>query len=173
MFRTLHKLLGLAIAAIIVAAGVIMFQQRARFSPLVDLAAAANPPENASVQPRDALAGRVIAVLDRATFRLREPKGQLWTVRLDGVDTRNLEALSPEAGAARTNLMELVLSNYVHVDVTTGNYSNSVLGVVYVGQTNVNAALVASGAIRARDEQMNRLTFRERYALIRASRRAP
>jgi endonuclease YncB( thermonuclease family) len=58
------------------------------------------------------------------------------------------------------------------VTVTYSSDPGAVLGLAYVGDTNLNVAIVRAGWAEARRDFMRGLPLKDRYALIRAERSA-
>jgi len=176
MFRTLHKLyIGTGWAIALVAAAV-LYQQRALFDPLVDLAGALRVHEGQEQKARGELPGRVTRVLSGDTVQLKNDYGETYRIGLAGVAAPEFQMANRaerlRAGQSKTNLSHLILSNRVRVELTFTSESRAALGIVYAGHTNINVVAVESGIVQARRDRMNGLPLKDRYALIRAERKA-
>jgi endonuclease YncB( thermonuclease family) len=73
---------------------------------------------------------------------------------------------------AKARLSGLVLSNQVEVTMTWIDERRRGVGVVRVGPTNINAAMVESGLAKLNRDFIKPLPLTDQYALIRADRRA-
>ena len=69
---------------------------------------------------------------------------------------------------ARTRLSQWVLSNHVRVEATSLTEQRTGLGVLHVGATNVNAALVEAGLARVNRNYLKGLPLDQLYAILRA-----
>src|ERR1051326_3703767 len=177
MFRFLHKIyvsLGwLALAAV----GGVLVYHRAMFYPLVDLVYALRTPAEGLEQHKcGGFSGPVTRVLSGDVSNVRGDRGQVYTIRLTGVEAPGFQlhnrAAEARAMASKTNLSERVLNREVRVELTYTNDSRHALGLVYLGPTNVNALAIETGIVQARPENMNGLPLKDRFALIQARRRA-
>lgn len=93
--------------------------------------------------PHFDLSGRVVGVLDGDSLIMRTDGGEEHTVRLFGIDTP--ERGQPHADRARSALLQMVSRqtvNVVHID--TDNF-NRIVGTVYLGDNNINLAMVNAG----------------------------
>jgi len=155
---------------------VCLYQYRHVFDPMVDLARSLNTGPGARQEVCGEMSGRAVRVFSGDTFLLQNSEGILFTVRLTGLSAPDLVSPNPaerlRARQSRTNLSELVLSNQIHVIITVSNSSRILLGLARAGTTHVNVRLVESGAAVMRRELMNGLPMKDRYALLRADRRA-
>jgi len=176
MFHTLHKIyLGICWLVVLGLAGW-LYLNRAIFNPLVDLVDALTVRDGFQQERLGELSGKVTRVLDGGTFQLRSTQGQTYMIKLTGVEAPTFQkgnrAELLRAGESRTNLIRLVLSNEVRVELTYTNESRGALGIVYVKNTNANAVLAQSGSVHIRRDYMNGLPLKDRYALIQADRKA-
>lgn len=176
MFRRLHKLYVLFCWLVVVGLAGILYQHRSLFYPLVDLVDAFRAREGLEQKKTGELTGKVTRVLNGDMFVLRDEHNRTYTVRLTGVDAPDYPGTNRSelhsALESRTNLCRLILSQQVRVELTYTNESRGALGLVYLGDTNINALAVETGIARAAREQMNGLPLKDRYALIRAERKA-
>jgi endonuclease YncB( thermonuclease family) len=174
MFHLLHRLVVGMAWVLAGAAGLYVYQQRAVFYPAVDFVTAWRIQEGFHQETAGEIRGRVVRVASGDTFQLTDDTGRAYQVRLTGLAAPEFhpsnKALQALAGASRTNLSRLILSNDVRVVLTYSNAPRSGLGIVYLGETNVNAAQIASGQAEARHEYMNGLPLKDRYLLLRAER---
>lgn len=118
----------------------------------------------------------VMKVFNGESLQARDGRGDIFTVRLAGVAAPELAHPLPrireQARASRDFLTDTVGTNTVRVEVTLTNEFNLLLGVVHLGNTNINAASVAAGHAEFRPEFLGGVGFRSRYALLQAERKA-
>ena len=89
------------------------------------------------------IAGKVVKVADGDTITILTPQNKQVKIRLYGVDTP--ERKQPYSKKAGQFTSSLVAGKDVHVEVyDTDRYGRKV-GVVYVGNTNVNQEVVRAG----------------------------
>jgi endonuclease YncB( thermonuclease family) len=176
MFRSLHKIFLLFCWLVVVGLAGILYQHRSLFFPLVDLVDALRAGEGLEQKKTGELSGEVTRILDGDMFVLRDEHNRTYTIRLTGVDAPDYPGTNRSelhrALESKTNLRHLILSNQVRVELTYTNDSRGALGLVYLGDTNINVLAVEAGIARAAREQMNGLPLKDRYALIRAERKA-
>jgi endonuclease YncB( thermonuclease family) len=176
MFHTLHKTVLVMFWVFLACLGIYVYQQRAVFYPLVDLAEALRIQEGFEQKVSGEVIGRVVKVYDGDSFQIRDAQGKAFTIRLTGLDAPDIQRTNKAelllAGESKTNLTRLILSNHVRVQITYSNDARVALGIAYLGQTNINATVVATGMAELKREYMNGLPLKERYALLRAERAA-
>lgn len=176
MFHFLHKCYRAGLWVLAAGFAFWIYQNRLAFTPVVDAVDAARPDEGFSQAQLGVVTGQVVRVLDGDTIRLQVVGGGPLTVRLTGLDAPDIQQTNRaelrRAIESRTNLSQLVLSNLVRVEITYSNMPGNALGIVYLGETNVNAALIASGWAHLRRGLLNGLPFGAQYTLLRADRRA-
>jgi len=176
MFRALRKLVLVIGWLMAGAVGVLLYQHRATFYPLVDLVDALSIREGFEQKVSGRISGQVVKVLDGDTFQIKDDEGRRFNIRLTGVDAPDFQRTNKAelrlAGESKTNLSRLILSNRVRIDVTYSNESYGVLGIAHLGETNINAVAVASDIAKLKREYMNGLPLKDRYMLIRAGRKA-
>ncbi|MCB1126394.1 MAG: thermonuclease family protein [Verrucomicrobiae bacterium] len=173
-----HKLHYAAVTLTWLAAAGVAFlgwQYRQSFTPAVDWARAIAITKGFKQEISGELRGTADRILDETSFRLKTTNGALATVRLTGIQARSLSSATTreqadQAVAARRLLGELVLSNEVRVEISHVQQPGAVLGLAWVGETNVNLALVRKGVARANTEFMRGLPLDFRYALLRTDR---
>jgi endonuclease YncB( thermonuclease family) len=172
MFYAIRRMIKLLMGLCVLAVLFWVYQQRAIFEPAFvwyDVY------ENGGITNTTALptvSGRATRVTDPHTFQIRQRKGDFLTVRLTGLQEEPVPTTPQEfqlQKPKRDALAALVLSNFVHVDVTYSN-KNSILGVAYANGTNVNTALVAHGDGRLKPEYIKLLPRQTQYAFFRAHR---
>jgi endonuclease YncB( thermonuclease family) len=176
MFHTLHKIVVVMLWVLLAGLGIYVYQQRAVFSPLVDLVDAMLIRDGFEQKISGEMTGQVVKVFDGDTFQIRDDQGRVLNVRLTGLDAPDIQRTNKAelllAGESKTNLTRLILSKPVRVQITYSNDTRGALGIAYLGETNVNATMVAWGMARLKLEYMNGLPLKNRYALLRADRRA-
>ncbi len=177
LFKTARKFLGLGFALILVAAGVVAYQNREIFNPAVDAYWAFS---NKTAQPLrfDAsVTGEVIKVLDGNWFHLKIPEGFVYAVRVTGMESPGIEITRdpenpPQGNLSRTNLTRLLLNKEVAVNVLEMNDRRYGQGFVYLNNTNVAQLVVSKGMARLNREEILGLEFKEKYHLAQAERMA-
>ncbi len=176
MFFVLRKILIACGCAVLAGLAFWLYQHRSLFTPGIDLVQSIRLPDGLEQRPDGTITGRVLQVYSGDGFQLSDDSGRTVNVRLTGVaapDGRSLDLRERRrAGQSRTNLTELLRDRPVRVTVTYSNGAAGVLGLAYVGHTNVNVTLVRAGWAAARREFMRGLPLKDRYALIRADREA-
>src|SRR5436190_2572525 len=175
MFRQLHRIcVGFCWLAGIAVAGA-LYYHRSLFYPLVDLAEALRVRDGLEQQKSGEISGKVTRVLSGDMLILRDDDGRPHTIRLTGVEAPAYELNNPAAqllaATSRSNLNRLVLSNLVRVELTYTTDSGA-LGIVHAGTNNINVQAIEAGIAKAKHENMNGLPLKDRYALIRAGRKA-
>lgn len=179
MFHTLRKivirLFALCVSGLVVGVGAFVYEKRAIFDPVADFIEVLKLP--AGSKSLEQVSGQAIKVMDDYSFQLKDDRGQLFSFRLVG-----LAPLPPQNAANKTAtdfrqetesaLRGLVLSNQVRVAVTFLNERRTGLGIAYVGETNVNAAMVEAGLGKVKREFLNGLPRQEQFALVRAESKA-
>lgn len=172
----LGKLLRLGVRlgglALLVALGFWIWQYRALFDPIADLARAwrmGRAPWSVSEQSLT-----ITRVIDSVNLQAKNEAGQLFTLRLAGLEGPRAGSYDPavreQAQAGREFLQSLVLSNTVQVEVTLTNASRVMLAFVRVGETNVNAAALRAGHAEFREEYLGSASLGNRWALLQALR---
>lgn len=91
-----------------------------------------------------ALSGRVVGVHDGDTLTLLDANRHQTKIRLAEIDTP--ESAQPYGSRAKQALSDLVFGKNVVVEVREKDRYGRSVGRIYVGDTDVNAAMVASGA---------------------------
>jgi endonuclease YncB( thermonuclease family) len=151
-----------------------IYQYRALFDPLTDLARAwrmGNAPWSA---PEVELT--VTRIIDAENLTVRNEQGRSFTLRLAGLEAPSLSAYDPatraQAEAGRDFLKTLVLSNAVHAEITLTNASRVILAFIRIGDTNVNASAVAARHATFRSDYLGNASLKNRWALLQAQRKA-
>lgn len=179
MFHTLRKivilLFALFVSGLVVGVGAFVYEKRAIFDPVADFIEVLKL--SAGSKSLEQVSGQAIKVMDDYSFQLKDDRGQVFSFRLVG-----LAPLPPRGGANKTaldvrqemesSLRGLVLSNQIRVAVTFLNDRQTGLGIAYVGETNVNAAMVEAGLGKVKREFLNGLPRQEQFALVRAESKA-
>lgn len=100
-----------------------------------------------STQAAQELTGRVVKVGDGGSCWLRTPQGgRLVKVNLALIDAPGArESFGKQAKSALT---DLVLNREVHVDVLEKNSDETIVGMVWVKEVNINATLLHQGWAR-------------------------
>lgn len=116
------------------------------------------------------IAGRVVAVADGDTITVLDRENRQHRIRLAGIDAP--ESSQDFGQAAKKNLSELVFDKAVKVTYSKLDRYSRVLGVVRVGQLEVNLAQVAVGYAWHYKEYQNEQTPEQRTAYAAAETRA-
>lgn len=178
LFWTLHRAMKALVWCFWIAAAGFLYTQRATLEPAVDLAELWwNRPSN---RPSELgrIEGRVTRIFAADSLQLRDDNGWLFNYGLAGasVPKTSLNATLNDRYAARaglTNVTRLVLDQRVAIDVTLANpQTRTGLGLVRVGETNVNETLLRDGLARLNRDQIRALPLLDQYALVRAERLA-
>jgi len=172
--RALSVSLRVGAFTLLVVLGFWIWQYRAMFEPMQDLFLAwrmGHAPWSAVEHELT-----ITRVIDSENLQARDAEGRLLTVRLAGIESvtagrRDADALE-RAQEARELLSSLVLSNTVQVEVALTNEARVWLGLVRVGDTNVNTAILAAGYANFRPDYMGGASLRSRWALLQADRHA-
>lgn len=92
----------------------------------------------------ETVTGRVVGINDGDTLILRVDGGERMGIRLAGIDAPELD--QPYGAAARRALTTLARSGAARVEVVDRDAYGRLVGTVYIGGRNINAALVEEGA---------------------------
>ncbi len=174
----LHRLYLAGWITLVVGGAVWLYPRTGLSEPLLDWYAVWQNGGSASSKPLEHLSGTVVNITDGTTFALRTADRQLYSIGLAGVvqppptPVHPRGRKSPDVDPAWTALRHLILSNSVEVEVTALDSFHRGLGVVYLGSTNINAALIESGVVQLKHEFIKELPLMEQYQLLRAERRA-
>jgi endonuclease YncB( thermonuclease family) len=177
MFHVLHRIYVLSWVILSVGAVVWLYPRTGISEPLLDWYAVWQNEPGPTVKPAAELSGAVVRVVDGSSFTLRTPDRQFYTIGLLGITVPALKPNSPAAeleAAERSKafLSDLILSNQVEVAATGLDPQHRGVGIVHLGQTNVNAAVVQSGLVQLRRDFIKGLPWRDQYILLRADRKA-
>ena len=176
MFFVLRKAVIGCVCAVLIGLAFLLYQHRSRLTPVIDLVRSLRLPDGLEQEPAGVITGRVVQVLSGDSFQLRDDQGRTVSVRLTGLAAPDLRSTNPAerllAAQSRTNLSELARLKSVRVTVTYSTDPGAVLGWAYLGDTNLNVAIVRAGWAAARREFMRGLPLKDRYALVRAERSA-
>jgi endonuclease YncB( thermonuclease family) len=173
MFWAIRRFLFGVVAAAFCAGLFYVYQHRAWFRPLADLKYIyeTKEPEKAKVGKWE---GRVVHVFDGQTFEMSNGSPIRLRVTLTGIEapraTPTSSQLERDIALDSSNyLKSLILSNEISAALT---FSQPPLGIglVTVGQTNVNVAVLAEGKARLNRKFIKTLPVSEQYELIRAER---
>ena len=172
MFHRLHKLAKLLVWMFVLGVFAFVWQQRAVFEPVLVWYEVMR---NGGLENDDELPmiqGKAVAISDGHTLRLRTAEGSYYVVRLAGLEypNRPLTVVENELERKRREAMrELVLSNWVHVEVAYAA-NHSVLGIVHNGQLNLNLHLITNGLASMNPEYIRRMPRLHQYRFFSAAR---
>ena len=177
MFFLLRRTFVLGFYGLLAAVGIYVYQQREIFRPLVDLFTLWKNSESKSPPFIDELSGEVVRVLDGSTFQLKDAQGLNYVISLTGLDVlamrkRDNAAERAIADGSKTNLMKLILGRQVKIELTSTNQNLTGLGVVFLGQTNVNAKVLEAGMSHINPQFIKSLPLKQQYELLAAQRKA-
>ncbi|MBI2947941.1 MAG: thermonuclease family protein [Verrucomicrobia bacterium] len=177
MFHILHKLAQVAFYGLLAGLGAVLYQQRSVLHPVVDYYQAWQIHRENPRQDRESISGQVIKVTGEYAFQMKSAQGLLFNFQLTGFEPITATNRADEAAAVlkeecKSRLTELILSNEVRVAPSFLSPLRTGLGVVYRGETNVNAVLVEAGLARPNRNYLKGLTRDELYEMFRAERKA-
>lgn len=155
--------------------GSFLYQKRSVVYPALDYYQATRIPDESKMA--GAVTGEVAQVIDGRSFQLKTAGGTDFVIGLTGLELPEKEIAvqkgedgkGPEAVEL---LSRLILARQVRVELTFISERRSGLGVVFFGDTNINAALVEAGVAKVNRQYLKSLPVKERYALLRAARKA-
>jgi endonuclease YncB( thermonuclease family) len=177
MFHTLHRVYVVGWLTLVIAGALWLYPRSGIAEPLNDWYGVWQNAQGKRTQPVAHLSGTAVWILDSTSFTLRGSDRQLYSIGLLGVVSpaalpRPSDAQLETARLAKTRLSELILSNQVDIALTWMDPQRRGVGEVWVGSTNVNAALVQSGLLQLKREFIKGIPLRDQYTLIRADRLA-
>ncbi len=178
LFWSLHRAVKALVWCFWIAAAAFLYTQRAALQPVADLAElwwnlpSQRPGQSARIE------GRVTRLFAGDSLQLRDDNGWVFNYGLAGASVPKVSANSTPAerfaaGAGLTNVTRLVLDQRVAIQVALANPQNRTgLGVVRVGDTNVNEVVLRNGWARLNRDQIRALPLLVQYELVRAERLA-
>jgi endonuclease YncB( thermonuclease family) len=175
MFFMLHRIYVASWIGLVLGALAWIYPRAGLSAPMRDWYEVWQNSEGTTRHSVEHLSGTVIKVTDATAFTLRTPDRQLFAIGLAGVLSPAVKPRpTPEdleqARQCRAKLSELILSNEVEVALLTLDPQHRGIGVVHMGATNVNAALIQSGLVQFKPAFVKELPFLEQFALFRADR---
>lgn len=119
------------------------------------------------------LQGKVTKVQDGGTLVFRGPSASLYRFGLAGLVAPNLNDKADPAERRRGQNSLLFLSNLVSnqtikLDVTFLASKQAGLGILYLGGTNVNLAMVEAGMARVNPDFIKNFSFKDQSDLMTA-----
>lgn len=172
MFYRLHRLAKLLGWIFVLGIFAFVWQQRAVFEPILVWYQVY---DNGGIEITEQLPrvqGRAFDVADGQTVRLRTADRRYYLVRLAGLEAP-VPPLSPAEQARekqrREELRSLVLSNWVHVEVTYAD-NNSVLGVLHANDININLHFITNGLATLNRDYIKRMPRDIQYNFFAAAR---
>jgi endonuclease YncB( thermonuclease family) len=177
MFHFLHKVYLLAWVALITGGALLLYPRSGISEPLALTIDVLKNSEGLPGKTLENLSGTPIQIYDGASFMMRGSDSQLYTIGLVGVtapppSSPPARRQNDPATRSKAHLSELILSNEVQVALTWMDPHSRGLGIVRIGKTNVNAAMVESGLADLNRAYIKGLSWPSQYVLLRAERRA-
>jgi endonuclease YncB( thermonuclease family) len=177
MFHVLHRVYVLSWVVLSLGLVVWLYPRTGISEPLLDGYAVWQNGPAPAVQPAAELSGMVLRVIDGTSFTLRSASREVYTVGLLGVAgpvrlAKPTAAEVESAQRAQNFLSGLILSNEVQVMATWLDPQRRAVGIVHLGETNINAAMIEAGMQHLKKEHIKGLPWRDQYALFRAERKA-
>jgi endonuclease YncB( thermonuclease family) len=174
MFFAIRRTILVGIYLLLAAIGYYLWTQRERLDPIVIWVKAWQGRDERAVDTLASLTGQVVRVDGMDRIQLAGANGQMWNVGATGLmprKDRNPKARVEAERKCREYLQSVLLSNQVRVELTYTNGRNA-LGLVYVGETNVNAELIKSGMARLQPQYIRFLPVNKQYPLLIADHQA-
>ncbi len=175
MFHVLHRIYLAAWVALIVGLTAWVYQRTGISEPVVDWYTVWQNKSDISVRPVGEISGTVIKVPDGASIMVRGTDRHNYSIALLGLVPPPFQPNTAEGDLAirsRARLNELVRSNEVQITLTWIDEQRRGVGVVRVGETNVNALMVESGLVEFKRRFVKGLPLLDQYAFARADRRS-
>ncbi len=177
MFRAIRRVIIVIVFGLVAAGAVVAYQHREVFQPPIDYYTLWR--ERGDLQPKIVghLKGQVTSVVNGDTFRLKDEEGHGYVIRLAGIEApdwrRARDPVKRElAGSSKTNLISLLMSNQVEIDLTFKTPRRIGIGVAHLGETNVNLNVAQTGWAAVNRDYIKCLPLNDQYALVRAEREA-
>ena len=174
MFFAIRRTILVCIYLSLAAMGFYLWTQRAVLEPAFIWVRAWQNRDDKAVEAMPQLTGQVTQVRGMDRIQVAASDGILWNVGLTGVTSKkepNPLARRETEKKCREYLESLLISNQVRVELTYTN-EHRALGLVHVGDTNVNAAMIASGLGKLRPQFIRFLPVDKQYPLLMADRLA-
>jgi hypothetical protein len=171
MFYTLHRLVKGAFWMLICAGIYWAWLQREALEPVYVWHDVYKNGGIDRTDPLPTISGKGLHVLDGHTFQLLRNK-HVYSVRLTGLEIPEAPLTPAQIAiekARREFLRGAVISNQVHVEVTYSNM-NSLLGVVYVGKTNLNTHFITNDLGRFNGDYVKTVPRDVQYKFFSAAR---
>lgn len=177
MFFALRKLVLVALAGLLGTVGFFLYQKKSALTVFADFFEALKMTKDSPRREFDSVAGEVIKITGQYSFQMRTEPGLLFNFQLTGLEPIEARDASDEEKQrleeeSRILLSRLILSNHIRVDPTYIGEKRTGLGLVYVGETNINSALVEAGLARLKRKYLKGLSVGELYQMFRAERKA-
>ncbi len=179
MFLALHRLLKLGVVTLWLGLAFLLWQQRERGRPLVDLYEAWRDSGYQQPPALSRMEGTVARVLGENTIQFKTADGQTFNLTIAGVIPGNaskVHDLARRQFAAETcsNLTARFVGQPVSFAHTLLQPNHTGVGFAYVGtnQQNVTVELVAEGRGKLLPQALRVLPIREQLALRAADRAA-
>jgi len=174
MFFAIRRTILVCIYLLIAGIGFYLWTQRAMLEPVFIWVKAWQNRDEKAVDAMPVLTGQVLRVEGVDRIQVTASNGLLWNVGLTGVTPKRQPqplARKEAEKKCREYLESLLISNEVRVELTYTNERRA-LGLVYVGNSNVNAAVIASGFGKLHPQFIRFLPVDKQYPLLMADRQA-
>jgi hypothetical protein len=172
-FAIRRAILGL-IYLLLAGLGFYLWTQRARFEPVMIWVKTWQGLDDRAVNSLNSVTGQVVRIEGMDRIHVSTPGGQTWNVGATGLvqaKSRNPKARLEAKTKCVEYLESILLSNQVRVELTFTNGRNA-LGLIYVGETNVNAELIKDGYAKLQPQYIRFLPVNKQYPLLMADRQA-
>ena len=175
MFRNLRRSLLVCVVLLGLAGAWVAYLNQQWFDPVRDLVWIWQNRHVPRVTPTR-WRGQVTEVLDGKTCYFKGANGSIFRVTLFGLQSvggpETLKTRAYRREQEQHALRDLVLLKDVEADFVTVPVNRHVEAILYLGSTNVNGALLASGDARVDRSKISSLPWRETYGWLAAERKA-
>ena len=175
MFRNLRRALQVSAILVLLGVAALCYLNPHWFDPLRDIVWIWKNRSVPTLAPTR-WTGQITEVLDGRTFYFRATNGSIYRVKLFGLQMPVKSTVSQTANGPRERgkeaLRALGLSNRVNADFMASPINRHVEAVVYLGETNVNRVLVATGQAKVDRSKILALSGRETYRWLATERKA-
>lgn len=178
VFKLLNRLVRAALLALLAGALWMLWENRERGRPLVDLYVMWEGAGYRRPDPLPRSRGTVARVIEENVVQFRDEQGGVWNVGLSGLAGVGGDGRDPVrrqfALATRTNLTAQLVGKPLEMAWVATNADRTALGFIYWGSRTQSLALdlVGQGRLRWMPEDTRRLPLWEQVRLRAADRKA-